>query len=99
MASSFRSVFVTVLLNSIKSSINRALVGAGLALFTTGAINVFVEYYKAKTIAQFGQLGSVTGLLHLSGLDKSISIIIGAYMAVAYFTLVSQAVRLGLPKK
>lgn len=87
-------MIATLLANATKHLINKALVGAGLGLAITAGLNTFVDYYKAKTIAQFGQLGAVSGLLHLSGTDRAISIIIGAHMCVVYFTLATQGVKL-----
>lgn len=93
------SVIGTLLANATKSLINKALLGAGIGLATTVGLNSFVDYYKTKTIAEFGQLGAVSGLLHLSGLDKAISIIIGAYMCVAYFTLATQGLKMVLSRR
>lgn len=67
-----------------KSWLGQVLAGAGLGLATTTAMTGFVDYYKAKAIAGLGSLGGVGGLLGLAGVDKAISIIIGAYMASVY---------------
>lgn len=73
-----------LLFSNNKSWLTQVLAGAGLGLATTTALTVFVDYYKAKTLASFGQLGAVSGILGLSGADKAISIMIGAYLASVY---------------
>lgn len=67
-----------------KAWLYQVLAGAGLGLATTTAFNAFLNYYKNKAIYELGQLGEVAGLLGLAGLDKAISIIIGAYLASVY---------------
>lgn len=67
-----------------KSWLTQILTGAGLGLISIGALTVFLDYYKNNAINSFGQLGTVTGLLGLSGVDKAISIVIGAYLAAMY---------------
>nr|WP_193215997.1 DUF2523 family protein [Psychrobacter sp.]QJS05423.1 putative membrane protein [Psychrobacter sp.] len=74
----------SVLFAGNKSWLAQILTGAGLGLVTMGALTGFVEYYKANAIANLGQLGLVSGILGLSGLDTSISIIIGSYLAGVY---------------
>lgn len=47
--------------------------------FASGAITlVVVNYYIGKIVAQAGFLGDMAAILHLGGLDKAVSIIIGA---------------------
>lgn len=75
---------LTLLTANNKSWLYQILAGAGLGLATTTAFNSFIDYYKDRAIAELGQLGAVSGLLGLSGLDKAISIIIGAYLASVY---------------
>lgn len=67
-----------------KAWLYQVLAGAGLGLATNTAFNAFLNYYKNKAIYELGQLGEVAGLLGLAGLDKAISIIIGAYLASVY---------------
>lgn len=67
-----------------KSWLSQVLAGAGLGLVTMGALTAFVDYYKGQALANFGQLGLVSGILGLSGMDKAISIVLGAYLAGVY---------------
>lgn len=67
-----------------KSWLSQILTGAGLGLVTTAALTGFVDYYKSQAIANLGQLGLVSGILGLSGLDTAISIVIGSYLAGVY---------------
>lgn len=67
-----------------QSWIAQILTGAGLGIITIVGFTQFIDYYKDRAIAQFGQLGPVSGLLGLSGVDKAISIVIGAYCAAVY---------------
>lgn len=74
----------SVLFAGNKSWLAQVLAGAGLGLATMGALTVFVDYYKSQAIASLGQLGLVSGILGLSGMDKAISIVLGAYLAGVY---------------
>lgn len=74
----------TLLTYLSNSFIGQALLGAGLGLATTTGLSVFSDYYKQQALASFGQLGAVTGILGLAGVDKAISIVIGAYLASVY---------------
>lgn len=74
----------TLFANNNSSWIAQILTGAGLGLASMVAFNTFVDYYKAQSLAAFGQLGSVSGLLGIAGVDRSISIILGAYLASLY---------------
>lgn len=67
-----------------KSWLSQVLAGAGLGLASMTVLTVFVDYYKSQAIANIGQLGLVSGILGLSGMDKAISIVIGAYLASMY---------------
>ncbi len=67
-----------------KSWLAQILAGAGLGIASTAAFTAFVTYYKTQAIANLGQLGLVSGILGLSGLDTAISIVIGSYLASVY---------------
>lgn len=67
-----------------KSWLSQILTGAGLGLVSTAVLTTFIDYYKSQAIANLGQLGLVSGILGLSGLDKALSIVIGAYLAGVY---------------
>ena len=73
-----------VLFAGNKSWFAQVLAGAGLGLATTTVLTTFVTYYQQRAIANFGELGLVSGILGLSGLDTAISIVIGAYLAGIY---------------
>lgn len=77
--------YLHTLLNNISQSwLGQVLTGAGLGLITVGGVNAFVDYYKQQALANFGQLGSISGLMGLSGVDKAVSVLIGAYIASVY---------------
>lgn len=77
--------YLHTLLNNISQSwLGQVLTGAGLGLVTIGGVNAFVDYYKQQALANFGQLGSISGLMGLSGVDKAVSVLIGAYIASVY---------------
>lgn len=83
----FKTLFTYLhtLLNNISQSwLGQVLTGAGLGLMTIGGVNAFVDYYKQQALENFGQLGAISGLMGLSGVDKAISILIGAYIASVY---------------
>lgn len=73
-----------VLFAGNKSWLSQILAGAGLGLVSTAVLTTFIDYYKSQAIANLGQLGLVSGILGLSGLDKALSIVIGAYLAGVY---------------
>lgn len=75
---------LSILTANNRTWLYQVLTGAGLGLATTTTFNAFLSYYKDRAIAEFGQLGEVAGLLGLAGLDKALSIIIGAYLASVY---------------
>lgn len=73
-----------VLFAGNKSWLSQVLTGAGLGLVSTAVLTTFIDYYKSQAIANLGQLGLVSGILGLSGLDKALSIVIGSYLAGVY---------------
>tara|TARA_R110000751_G_scaffold226193_1_gene328177 strand:+ start:906 stop:1193 length:288 start_codon:yes stop_codon:yes gene_type:complete len=73
-----------VLFAGNKSWLSQILTGAGLGLISTAVLTTFIDYYKSQAIANLGQLGLVSGILGLSGLDKALSIVIGSYLAGVY---------------
>ncbi|OOS02664.1 hypothetical protein B0189_10015 [Moraxella cuniculi] len=62
----------------------QVMAGVGFGVITVVGTTSFVDYYKVKAIEEFGKLGAFSGLLGLAGVDKAISIIIGAYIANVY---------------
>lgn len=81
---SFFTKLQNVLFSGNKSWLSQVLTGAGLGLISTAALTGFVDYYKTNAIDNLGQLGLVSGILGLSGLDTAISIIVGSYLAGVY---------------
>lgn len=77
------------------SAFKKVLVGAGLGLVSGGTVLLVVNYYVAKIVSQAGALGTMAGILHLAGVDKAISIIIGAIVIRATIA----ATKLSLIKK
>ena len=73
-----------VLFAGNKSWLSQILTGAGLGLVSTAVLTTFIDYYKSQAIANLGQLGLVSGILGLPGLDKALSIVIGSYLAGVY---------------
>ncbi len=60
----------------------KVLLGAGVSLVTGAVIETILNAYISKAMAMSSQLNpSYLGLLSISGLDKAISIIIGALVA------------------
>lgn len=84
-----------LLLTSLISGLGRrVLIGAGLGL-ASGAITLqVINYYIGQIQAQAGLLGAMASILHIGGLDKAISIIIGACVIRASLS----AVKLSLVK-
>lgn len=70
--------------NLSNSWLGQVLLGAGIGLTTVSGFNLYISYYKERAISEFGQLGAFTGILGLAGIDKAISIVIGAYLASVY---------------
>ena len=92
----FRSLFSLIIetfkINN-KSWLGQVLAGAGIGLASTASLNFFVDYYKAKALVEFGNLGAFSGLLGLAGIDKAASIIIGAYIASVYIKTFASALK------
>lgn len=80
----FFASLATFFANNNRSWIAQILTGAGLGLASMAAFGVFLEYYKNLALSSFGNVGAVAGLLGIGGVDKSISIILGAYFASLY---------------
>lgn len=60
----------------------KVLLGAGVSLVTGAVIETILNAYIGKAMAMSSQLNpSYLGLLSISGLDRAISIIIGALVA------------------
>lgn len=89
----FTKILSTLSVNN-KSWLAQVLAGAGLGLASTASFNAFVDYYKSQAISNFGQLGAVSGLLGLSGVDRAISMIIGAHLAGVYIKTFATGLRL-----
>ena len=77
------------------SALKRILIGAGLALLSSQAIQALIDTYinKALNGMSFGGSSAIM-FLGLSGADVAISIIIGALMARAFI----EASKIGLRK-
>lgn len=65
------------------SFIKQALLGAGLGLVTSTVILTMVNKYISTAINNMSSIGSMAGLMGLSGLDVALSIIIGAIVCRA----------------
>lgn len=84
----------SVIFSGNKSWLAQILAGAGLGLATMTGLTMFVDYYKSQAIANLGQLGLVSGILGLSGLDQAISIVIGSYLAGVYIKTFAGGLRM-----
>lgn len=76
-----------------KNWLAQILTGSGIGLATITGFNMFIEYYKSKALYELGELGAVSGLFGLAGIDKAISIIIGAYLASVYIKTFATGLR------
>ena len=63
--------------------LSKMLKGAGLSLGTSIAISTILSFLIAKFVDSFGAMGSVVGLIGVSGLDQAVSIVIGGMVARA----------------
>lgn len=80
----------------LHSGIKRLLLGAGLGLTSGAVVLVVFNYYLTKFINVFDMIDSdYIGLLGLMGVDKAVSMIVGAY--VIRLTILST--RLGIRVK
>lgn len=83
----FRSLYSLIIeafkINN-KNWLGQVIAGAGIGLASTTGLSLFVDYYKVKALTEFGKLGSFSGLLGLAGIDKAVSILIGAYICSVY---------------
>lgn len=73
--------------------ISQILTGAGLGLASFAGLNMFINYYQGKLIASMSNMGQVTGLLGIAGVDDAISMIIGAHLASAYIATFAQGLK------
>ncbi|WP_338755269.1 DUF2523 family protein [Moraxella lincolnii] len=65
----------------LHSGIKRLLLGAGLGLTSGAVVLVVFNYYLTKFINAFDMIDSdYIGLLGLMGVDKAVSMIVGAYV-------------------
>lgn len=80
----FFAWLATFFANNNRSWIAQILTGAGLGLATIATFGVFLDYYKNLALSNLGNLGAVAGLLGIGGVDKAISILLGAYFASLY---------------
>ena len=65
----------------LHSGIKRLLLGAGLGLTSGAVVLVVFNYYLTKFINTFDMIDSdYIGLLGLMGVDKAVSMIVGAYV-------------------
>lgn len=77
------------------SAVKRILIGAGLALISSQAIQGLIDVYIGKALNGMSFSGSTAIMfLGLSGADVAISILIGALMARAFI----EASKIGLRK-
>lgn len=83
----------TLLRTNNKNWISQIFKGTGLGLVTITSLNIFIDYYKNIAIQKFGELGAFSGLLGLAGIDKAISVIIGAYIASVYIKIFASGLR------
>jgi len=67
-----------------KTGIKSLLAGAGIGLAATGISLIVINYFISKIVQSTGSIGyGVAGLFGIAGLDKALSIIIGAYVLKA----------------
>lgn len=83
----FKSLFEllkTLIKNNNKTMLGQVMAGAGIGLSAAVGLNKFADYYKEQAIEKFGELNAISGLLGLAGVDKAVSVIIGAYLCAIY---------------
>lgn len=76
-----------------KNWLGQIIAGSGIGLATTVGLTAFVDYYKTKALLEFGKLGAFSGLLGLAGIDKAISVILGAYVCSVYIKTFASSLR------
>ena len=70
-----------------KHGLKALLLGAGIGLASAGVSLVVINYFISKITETTGSIGyGVAGIFGLAGLDKALSIIIGAYVLKAMLT-------------
>ena len=80
----------------VKGGLKRLLLGAGVGLTSGAVILVIFNYYLTMMVSSFDALDAdYIGLLGLMGVDKAVSIVVGAY--AVRLTLLSA--RLSLRKR
>ncbi len=67
-----------------KSWLAQVMNGAGLGLVSATSFISFIDYYKGKMIAETGNLGLVSGILGISGLDVGFSMVLSAIFSSIY---------------
>lgn len=67
-----------------KTGLKNILLGAGIGLASAGVSLVVINYFISKITEMTGSIGyGVAGLFGLAGLDKALSIVIGAFVLKA----------------
>lgn len=67
-----------------KTGLKNILLGAGIGLASAGVSLVVINYFISKITQTTGSIGyGVAGIFGLAGIDKALSIIIGAYVLKA----------------
>ena len=67
-----------------KTGLKALMVGAGIGLASAGVSLIVINYFISKITEMTGSIGyGVAGLFGLAGLDKALSIVIGAYVLKA----------------
>lgn len=70
-----------------KNGLKKFLAGAGIGLASAGVSLVVINYFISKITESTGSIGyGVAGLFGLAGIDKALSIVIGAYVLKAMLT-------------
>ncbi len=64
-----------------KTGIKKLLLGAGIGLASAGVSLIVINYFISKIVEVSGSIGyGVVGIFGLAGIDKALSIIIGAHV-------------------
>lgn len=67
-----------------KTGLKSLFAGAGIGLVSAGISLIVINYFISKIVFMTGSIGyGVAGLFGLAGIDKALSIIIGAYVLKA----------------